>query len=133
MKDHRCSIDLPSVVMLLLAGILLFACIPSAPSGPGSAARVSGEAAPGPKRFTAADLVFATVVDQDRELATGPRAAGYAYVEDVVAVDPQTVRVIWNRPYIDADTMFTNGFASPLPKHLLDEAYQTDKARFVNL
>jgi peptide/nickel transport system substrate-binding protein len=83
--------------------------------------------------LTADDLVFTTVVDQDRELATGPRAAGYAYVEEVVAVDPHTVRVIWNRPYIDADTMFTTGFASPLPKHLLEEAYRGDKARFVNL
>ena len=83
--------------------------------------------------FTADDLVFTTTVDQDRELATGPRAAGYAYVEDVVAIDPQTIRVTWKRPYIDADTMFTNGFASPLPKHLLEEAYQSDKTRFVNL
>src|SRR4051794_11911464 len=45
--------------------------------------------------FTADDLVFTTVVDQDKELPV-LKPVGYGWVEKVEAVDPSTVRVTWN-------------------------------------
>jgi len=41
--------------------------------------------------------------------------------------------VTWSAPYIDADTMFTGAFASPLPKHLLEEPFLRDKTAFLAL
>jgi peptide/nickel transport system substrate-binding protein len=79
--------------------------------------------------LTSDDLVFTTEVDQNRELPI-IRQAGYAFVEKVEAIDPRTVTVTWNRPYIQADTMFTAAFASPMPKHILGDVYATDLARF---
>src|SRR5439155_26387813 len=39
----------------------------------------------------------------------------------------------WKRPYLNADSMFTPQFAIPLPRHLLQDAYQTNKAGFTDL
>ncbi len=36
----------------------------------------------------------------------------------------------WNALYIDADTMFTGAFASPLPKHLLESTFVNDRQAF---
>jgi len=82
--------------------------------------------------ITADDFVFATVVDLDKDLPI-VKPSGYGWVERVEAPDPRTVTVTWNRPYIDADAMFTYDFATPLPKHLLEDAFLNDKARFTAL
>ncbi|HZT07354.1 MAG TPA: ABC transporter substrate-binding protein [Chloroflexota bacterium] len=82
--------------------------------------------------LTADDFVFTTKVDQDNTLPI-VRPAGYAFIEQVTAPDPQTVTVTWKRPYIDADTLFTEGFASPLPKHLLEDTFTNDKERLLAL
>ena len=79
--------------------------------------------------LTADDLVFTATVDRDNDLPV-LRPQGYGWVENVQAPDPTTITVTWNRPFIDADTMFTAGFASPLPRHLLEDTYLTDKTRF---
>ncbi|MPZ14637.1 MAG: hypothetical protein GEU73_09490 [Chloroflexi bacterium] len=86
---------------------------------------------------TSADLVFATTVDQDADLPI-LRNIGYQSVESVEAVDQRTVTVRWSRPYIDADSMFaqgsgSTGFGLPLPRHLLEETYASDKANFLAL
>jgi peptide/nickel transport system substrate-binding protein len=81
---------------------------------------------------TAEDFVFATTVDQDKEMPL-VRPLGYNWVQSVTAPDPSTVVVAWSGLYIDADTMFTGAFAPPLPKHLLEEAYQRDKTSFLAL
>jgi peptide/nickel transport system substrate-binding protein len=78
---------------------------------------------------TADDLVFAVQVGQDRELAVLGHA-GFANVEGVEATDPATVMVTWNRPFIEADKLFTHGFGLPLPRHVLERAYLEDKATF---
>jgi peptide/nickel transport system substrate-binding protein len=75
--------------------------------------------------LTSDDFVFTAAVDQNKDLAI-VRPTGYSWVQDVEAVDPRTVRVTWSQPYIGADTMFAPGFASPLPKHLLKDAFDTD-------
>jgi peptide/nickel transport system substrate-binding protein len=81
--------------------------------------------------LTGEDLVFTTVVDQDRELPI-LRTADYTWIEKVEAPDSATVIVRWKRPYIDADKMFTT-LTAPLPKHLLEETYLRDKERFLLL
>src|SRR5690349_24333696 len=53
--------------------------------------------------LTADDLVFATTIDQDKDMPV-LRPLGYNWVESVRATDPRTVTVIWSAPYIDADT-----------------------------
>lgn len=78
---------------------------------------------------TADDLVFTTTVDQDKELPI-LRPVGYQSVETVEAGDQRTITVRWSKPYIDADIMFTQSFASPIPRHLLEGAYNSDKTNF---
>lgn len=82
--------------------------------------------------LVAEDFVFATVVDQDRDLPIS-RHGAYQSIESVEAVDPRSVLVRWKAPYIDADTMFTQAFASALPRHLLEEAYLKEKESFLGL
>ncbi len=82
--------------------------------------------------LSAEDFVFTAAVAQDRELAVFAQAA-YENVEDVQAPDARTVLVRWKRPYIDADSLFTSRGSMPLPRHLLERAYQGDKAGFLQL
>lgn len=79
--------------------------------------------------FTAADVLFTATVDQDAELPIR-RDVGFTLVDTIEAPAPDTVRVRWKRPYIDADTLF-NG--PPLPAHLLERPYREDKANFLAL
>jgi peptide/nickel transport system substrate-binding protein len=79
--------------------------------------------------LTADDFVFTTTVDQDKEIPF-LRPLGYSWVEQVAALDPRTVTVTWSSLYIDADTMFTGAFASPLPKHLLQPTFTSDRTAF---
>ncbi len=82
--------------------------------------------------LTADDLAFTAMVGQDRELPQFDDRA-FQFVEGVDVLDTRTVRVRWSRPYIEADTMFTEAHALPLPKHLLEQAYAERKASFVEL
>src|SRR5262249_54843915 len=80
--------------------------------------------------LTSDDLAFTAAVDQNRDVAI-LRAAGYAWVQGVEAVDPRTIRVTWTQPYIGAERMFTQGFATPLPRHLLEGAVTNDPAHLL--
>jgi len=83
--------------------------------------------------FTAQDLVFTATVGQDREVAIF-RDDIYDAVESVEAIDPRTLKVLWRKAFIQADMLFTTGSPSvPLPSHLLERAYQEDKADFTLL
>ena len=82
--------------------------------------------------LTADDFVFTAAVDQDKDIPV-LRPLGYTWVEQVRAADSRTVTVTWSAPYIDADTMFTGAFASPLPRHLLEEPFLRDKTAFLAL
>jgi peptide/nickel transport system substrate-binding protein len=81
---------------------------------------------------TAQDAVLATTVGQDRDLPVS-RHRGYQSVERIEATDARTVTVTWKRAYIEADRTFSTQMGLPLPAHLLEEPYQTDKAGFANL
>jgi peptide/nickel transport system substrate-binding protein len=82
--------------------------------------------------LTADDLLFAAMIEQDKELEIS--FAAYELVESVAAPDPRTITVTWKRPYIEADWMFSyRGAGLPLPKHILEKPYATDKANFLGL
>jgi peptide/nickel transport system substrate-binding protein len=80
--------------------------------------------------FTTDDLIFTMSVVRDRDLLIFRHRS---FSEGVEAPDAQTVTVRWSKPYIQADTLFSDDAAVPLPKHLLERAYTDDKANLVNL
>ncbi len=85
--------------------------------------------------FTADDLLFSAAVAQDRDVAVF-RAPAFDLIERVEAKDTQTVVVSWKGPYIDADTMFSQGssaLAPPLPKHLLERTFAEERATFLEI
>lgn len=75
---------------------------------------------------TAEDLVFTARVSRDESLAF-PTGSGYRAIDSVEASDARTVVVKWRRPFIEADELFSYGFMLPLPKHLLEAPYTTNK------
>ncbi len=82
--------------------------------------------------FTADDLVFTIQIDKDPDLPQFSNI-GFVSIDEIQAVDPQTVTVYWKRPYIDADFLFTRRLALPLPKHLLERPYTEEKTSFTEL
>jgi peptide/nickel transport system substrate-binding protein len=84
--------------------------------------------------LTSDDLLFTYRVVRDRELPVF-RHRALNFVASVDAIDQQTVVVKWTVPYVLADTMFgdRDRLALPLPKHLLETAYNEDKAAFLQL
>lgn len=86
--------------------------------------------------LTSEDLAFTLQVVADKELAA-LRNRNYDLVESVATSDPRTVTITWNRAYIDADQAFTfrgtTVFALPIPKHVLEGPYATNKAGFLDL
>lgn len=88
--------------------------------------------------MTAGDLLFTVQVGQDKDVPL-LRAPAYNALDSVEALDPRTVVVKWREPYIWADNMFSASgtgrpaLAMPLPKHLLEATFQSDKARFMDL
>jgi peptide/nickel transport system substrate-binding protein len=78
---------------------------------------------------SAEDLLFTLQVGQDRDIpALGN--AGFNSIEGAEPIDPRTVLVRWQRPFILADSLFSFDFALPLPRHLLERAYHDDKPGF---
>jgi peptide/nickel transport system substrate-binding protein len=83
--------------------------------------------------FTSEDLLFTIRVGEDRDLAVF-RHPAYDLIDQVEAPDPRTITVHWKRPYIGADRMFnlaSDGFAWPLPQHLLGASFAENKAGFL--
>lgn len=82
--------------------------------------------------MTSEDLVFTATVVRDPGLTLAVRNADYDLIARVEARDPRTVVVTWREPYFQADAAFSSGginsFPNPLPRHLLEQAYLTDKA-----
>lgn len=74
--------------------------------------------------FTSADLVFTYTVFRDRDLPSTQTSA-MALMESVSAPDPRTFAIHWSKTDTRADQ--PPGIF-PLPRHLLEEIYRTDKA-----
>src|SRR5581483_4320422 len=83
--------------------------------------------------LTPADLLFTVRVGQDPEM-TYFHHVGFDAVESAIQSGPDTITVRWNQPYFDADSMFTSGasFAMPLPRHILEAAYENNRAGFLD-
>lgn len=81
--------------------------------------------------FTSQDLVFTLIVCLDREIVAFCGDVGP--LSNARALDDRTVTVSWKQPFIDADTLFTTKLAMPMPRHLLERAYQESKAGFSDL
>jgi peptide/nickel transport system substrate-binding protein len=84
---------------------------------------------------TSADLAFTLTVGRDPDLAVF-RDRVFELIESVDAPDAATLTVTWKSPFINADALFSGGgqkLAMPLPSHLLQGPYTTDKATFLDL
>ncbi len=79
--------------------------------------------------LTSDDLLFTFQVVRDREIPIF-RDPSFTYLDSAEILDPQTVSVRWKMPFIQADRMFSDRVATPLPKHVLETAYTDDKASF---
>lgn len=79
--------------------------------------------------FSTDDLVFTLAVYRDRDLPN-PYAQLTRLMESAAAPDPATLTVHWSK--VDARAPEALGL-SPLPRHLLEDAYRTsDKETFAN-
>lgn len=81
---------------------------------------------------TADDLVFTLQVTRDKDFPSFGNVALDA-VDSIEAADPSTVTVHWKQPYIQADQLFSGRVAMPMPRHLLEGAYTSNKEGFLNL
>jgi peptide/nickel transport system substrate-binding protein len=85
--------------------------------------------------LSAEDLVFTARVEQDKTLAWNYNIA-YDALDTITAVDPSTLTVAWKQPFVEADLLFAPGAnprGLPLPKHLLEQAFEQDRASFLQL
>jgi peptide/nickel transport system substrate-binding protein len=78
--------------------------------------------------FTSDDLLFSLLLHKDRELAH-PYASVAGNMESGEAPDPYTFVVHWSRVDVKALQALA---LTPMPKHLLEELYQSDKTAFAN-
>ncbi len=82
--------------------------------------------------LTGEDLVFTVRVLSDRDLLQF-RMLGIDLIEHIEARGLSAV-VTWKQPFIDADLLFSmignSSRSVPLPRHLLEEQYLTNKADF---
>jgi peptide/nickel transport system substrate-binding protein len=79
--------------------------------------------------LTPDDLLFSAHVIQDKELAVFADLR-YEAVDGLRADDARTFTVTWKRPHIQAAEIFTY---APMPRHLLEQAYLSNKAGFTDL
>ncbi len=79
--------------------------------------------------FGSADLVFTSIVEQDRDLPF-ERNPAYRVIDTIEAADPQTIVVTWKQPYILADQFY---IGPSLPKHILERPYADAKESFQSL
>jgi peptide/nickel transport system substrate-binding protein len=79
--------------------------------------------------FTTDDLLFTLHFVRDPQVVefNNPRLRLIAGVD---AVDARTITIRWASPLIDADALFTRGFASPMPRHLLATPFAEDRAGY---
>src|SRR6266545_3036286 len=78
--------------------------------------------------LTANDLVFANSVYSDPEIPVVDGST-QALIANVQATDDHTLRIAWKQPYFLAGSLGTRDLV-PLPRHLLSEQAQTNKANF---
>jgi len=77
--------------------------------------------------LTSGDLVFTARADQERQVPGFGNVIN-TLIERVDAPDAATFVVTWKEPFIGADTLFTRIRGLPLPRHILEEPYNENKA-----
>src|SRR5437868_4749183 len=84
--------------------------------------------------FSSSDLLFTQQVSQDRDLPTFADSAN-AFIDEIIAPDPNTVVVRWKGPYIEADALFSRiaTHLLPLPEHILADEYEERPESFTDL
>jgi peptide/nickel transport system substrate-binding protein len=82
--------------------------------------------------LTAEDLRFSLEVGRDREMSAF-NSEVYTAIEEVTVPDPRTLVIAWKEPHIDADTVLGTWTGGVLPRHLLEDAYRSEKASFLDL
>lgn len=78
--------------------------------------------------FTSDDLMFTLALNKDPELQTWDAAAS-RLIASATNPDPHTFIVHWSRIDIEADQPRA---LTPMPRHLLEETYRTDRVAFEN-
>jgi len=78
--------------------------------------------------FTSADMLFSFGVYKDPDLPTAA-ASTLRLMSSAMAPDPHTLVVHWSRTYVRANEP---AGLTPLPRHLLEDLYRTDKDAFVS-
>ena len=81
---------------------------------------------------TADDVLFIAAIGQDPDLAF-VRDPKLRLIDSIEAPDQQTVLVRWKELHIEADQLFGTPGTLPVPKHILEEPYTTNKANFLEL
>jgi peptide/nickel transport system substrate-binding protein len=76
--------------------------------------------------FTAHDAVFTTQVARDRALPN-LRVRELDALDRVEALDDRTIVARWDRPFLNADRLFTNELAPLVARHRLEQAYAENK------
>jgi peptide/nickel transport system substrate-binding protein len=82
--------------------------------------------------LTSEDLLFSLQVGRDREMSAF-NVQAYASIEDVSTPDVRTLTISWKEPFIDADALLDTQGGGLLPKHLLEDAYRSEKASLLDL
>jgi peptide/nickel transport system substrate-binding protein len=78
--------------------------------------------------FTSADLLFSFEVYKDPEISNR-RGIGVPLMESATAPDPHTFVIKWSKAYVEANR---GDEVLPMPRHLLEELYRSDKDAFIN-
>src|SRR5207245_3768227 len=65
--------------------------------------------------------------------ASGFMRPSYESIAEVKGPDPRTLTVTWKEPFINANDLLGASDALLLPRHLLEDAYRSDKATLLDL
>lgn len=87
--------------------------------------------------FTTDDVLFTLRVGRDETLPNF-RQPGHALIEEIQRLDDHSLLIRYRAPFIAADTILSNDLNGttilfPLPKHLLERPYETNREGFTQL
>lgn len=80
--------------------------------------------------ITSDDLLFSIRIGQESAVPEFGHEA-YRSLDSVKAIDARTITALWKKVYIQATVMFSWRVALPLPRHLLEDAYNNQRDTFM--
>ncbi|MPZ15200.1 MAG: hypothetical protein GEU73_12380 [Chloroflexi bacterium] len=81
--------------------------------------------------LTPNDFIFGWQATRDPELPMSRRSVAPA-IDDITAPDDLTLVLSWNKPFPFANALVQDEIG-PMPSHLIEDVYRTDKERFAQL